>query len=61
MTRDIFHAQIRAIERTHNAGCTTRYDARTDTTEWVVAGRVVGTSSGRVGACSNYRLSGEAA
>lgn len=44
-----FHTHISKAEHKHNASCTTEYNAETNRTTWLVAGRIVGTTLGRVG------------
>jgi hypothetical protein len=55
-TREAFHTHLREIERLHNAGTTTRYHEACNTTAWLVAGRVVGLSTGRIGNGMAYRI-----
>lgn len=55
-TRPAFYAHIRAAERLLNAGCVTDYDHMTHKTTWKVAGRVVGTTTGRVGESTKYEI-----
>lgn len=52
--KDAFHAHVRAMERLHNAGCTT--EAVNGITHWLVAGHIVGTSTGQVGASTGYTI-----
>jgi hypothetical protein len=55
-TREAFHTHLREVERLRNAGSTTRYHEATNTTAWMVAGQVVGLSTGRVGNGTAYRI-----
>lgn len=54
--REEFYGFIRSMERLHNAGCTTTYSATENVTTWHVGSKVVGTSTGQVGASSEYRI-----
>lgn len=52
--KEAFHAHIRAMERLHNAGCAV--DMTGGTTKWLVAGHVVGTTTGSIGATTGYTI-----
>lgn len=54
--REAFHAHLRELSRQHNAGTTSQYHEPTNTTAWLIAGRVVGLSTGRIGNGTDYRI-----
>lgn len=51
-----FHAAVRAAESAANSGAVTLYRDLVDTTLWLVAGRVIGISAGRLGTQAGYIL-----
>jgi hypothetical protein len=56
VSKDEFHAKIRAEEVWRNAGCTTAYEQNADMTWWYVDAACVGLSRGRLGTNSDYYL-----
>lgn len=61
VSKEAFHSKLRDYARARNTDSTADYDATTNLTRWIVAGRIVGQSVGRVGEGANYRLSPNAA
>lgn len=53
---EVFHSEILKLERMHNAGSTAAYDNEKNTTNWFIAGKKVGVSSGVLGTKENYWL-----
>lgn len=51
-----FHASVRAAESLTNCGAVMLYRDLLDTTLWLVAGRVIGSSAGRLGTQAGYIL-----